>query len=379
MDIKLRRKIFILLSLLLFTFILFSLTKLLTKKENTGTQIQKTEYEYTAEDLRILIPSEIDTILLNFGLKREWIKDNYYPLNIKDDGKKRNPTDKKPPLSDIPRENLWFNKEVLVPVDLPLVEVNFEINNFLRSVDFSSVAKEGLKQAGLYIDIYYSRDSSKKVLGKVNLIRSDAIKRDASSVCIILDNPEKFSAEELGVILKSPEKFSVIYPENISNISTQMKILESKRDFVIMFSLGGEDEALATFRTDMTPKEVTSKVKSLSNDYNKASGFILTDKIQDNNYSMFILSEFKKHTKKIFSESVIIKFETKETGKNRIYGLFTDIIRRTSKGQSRLIYLVDFDRDDFDNYVSEVYNMKKRGYSFVRFSEITKSGRDISE
>ena len=40
------------------------------------------------------------------------------------------------PKTVVPSNILWFDKEVTIPRDLPLAELNLEISSYLRSINF---------------------------------------------------------------------------------------------------------------------------------------------------------------------------------------------------------------------------------------------------
>lgn len=331
--------------------ILFIVSGNVTKQDVTATTEEVKTKNYTAEELKIKMPNEIDTILFTFGIMKEWINDN--PAKNKNDV-------------------LWFNKEVLVPYDLPLASVNYELKSFLKSVDFAETVTEDPRTKNLSIDIYHSADSAKKPLGKLSLLYSDKINRIASDVAIILNNVDNLSASDFEKIVSSPEKFTVVLPVNFENADIQSQILETGRDYILIYDVGNQDIPEADFRNDMSEKQWKGKVRSVTIEYPNTSGIFLNNISKDINFKQDLSAHFNKYSKVLYEDTVLIKFATKETEERKIYDLFSQIFTNTNRGVRSQAYLVDFDMNDFNNYIREVNNLRKRGYRFLTFKEIMK-------
>jgi len=368
---------------------IFAVVLLFIPKKKDQTQIEQVKTELKVkgdEELQKIIPREIDTILFSFGIKKEWIGYlNTAPdkktksTDKKETGKKEKNKEKKVPVILPNVGSLWFHKEVTLPLDLPVVEINYEINNFLNTAGVTTSVQEDAKSKNVYMSLMKSSDSSKKVFAKIDFVYSDKNKRDASKVCIVLSNLENISPGDLKKILGSTEKFSVILPDDIDNTAIQSDILESKKDYLLYFDTGTDDNIEADFRTDMKEKEWKSKIKSLCYEYTKASGMIIENKVKDMTFVHNIQEEFLKYIPTVFRDTVMIKFTSKETGEKKIHDLFSDILTRTAKGNKNLIYLLNFTTDDFTNYTKEVHNLKKRGYRFMKFNEMIEKKNNEEE
>lgn len=333
--------------------ILFVISGNVTNQDVTATTEEVAPKTYTAEELKIKMPNEIDTILFSFGIKKEWINDAA--------------SKNKPGAQN---EALWFSKEVLVPYDLPLSSVNYELKSFLKSVEFAETVTEDPRSKNLLIDIYHAGDSTKKPLAKLSLLYSDKVVRNAADVALIFNNVEKLSASDFEKIVSSPEKFSVVLPVNFENADIQSQVLEAGRDYVLIYDVGNQDIPESDFRNDMSEKQWKGKVRSVTIEYPNTSGIFLNNISKDINFKNDLSSHFNKYTKVLYEDTLFVKFTTKETDEKRIYDLFTQIFSNTNRGMKSQVYLVDFDMNDFNNYTKEVNNLRKRGYRFVTFKEI---------
>jgi hypothetical protein len=370
---SLKFKILLAGSLLLVTAVLFAVKLNFSDDDANGEEYLNPADTMKAEHYKALVPPEIDTLLFSFGIKKEWIKNAEDLKEIKNTKKVKK--EEPPPVP----ENLWFYKEVLIPPDLSASALNYELTNFLHAMKLSEIINEDPKTRDLTVDVYHSADQSKKIMGKVRLIYSDKVSRDAAEVCIILNNVKQYSQANLEKILGSPEKFSLILPVNFENSDLQSSITESGKDYLLYYSIGNENDFEADFRLDMDEKQWKGKVRSVAVEFPEASGVLIADNRNLFKFEADIIDHFVKYRPNVFRDSIVYKFEPGLEGEKKIYDLFSNILTKSASGRKSLIYLVDFTYTDFVNYTGEVYNMKKRGYRFMNFKEIMRSRNKIKE
>lgn len=229
---------------------------------------------------------------------------------------------------------------------------------------------EDPRKKDLNIDLSLTSDSLKRVIGNVRLIYNDKIKREAADVCIILNNINEYELKDAEQVLKSLEGFSVVLPLNLEKSDLQAMINESKRDYVIHVTLGNEDDIDADMKSDGRERDWKIKIKGFSNEFSKASGVIVEDKRKDKIFEDKIFDELLKNRLTPYKDSVLTKFQTKETGNKKVNELFTNIISKTVSGKTTQIYLVNFSLDEFNYFDKQVHNLKKRGYKFQSFKDI---------
>jgi hypothetical protein len=333
-----------------------------------------------------------------FGIKKEWIREtqNFFgtkkssaeekSLTLKSSeksgkekssakkqkGNKEIKTEKRTTVPDNSSANLWFSKEVNIPKDLSVAEVNLELAKHMSELGFSCAGNENPKDGNILLNIYHTIDSSKKTLANINFIINEKIKRDAADICLILEKVEDMTVPQLEKILASTEKFSVVMPDPVNNIDAQTVVLDSKRDFVIFADIGADDDIGAEFKTDMREKEWKSKVRTLCYEYEKAGGVILLNPKKQYKFETDLLGEFSRYQLKAFKDSVLIRFASEEKGGKKAQVLFNDINIRTQKGNRSLIYLIYFRDDDFKAFFDEAAKLKRKGYRFFSFSDILK-------
>lgn len=346
---------------------------------NTGPQGEfsvQTVKTLTPDELKRILPAGIDSIAAEFGIKKDWIKEQGEELTQDKDKKSKTDKTKKPPP---PKAYLWFSKFIYIPRDIPAAELNLEIRNFLTEYDFNCTGSEEPKTGNLALTIFNNKDSAKKKIAGVDIIYSDKVKRDAADVCIILNRVEDIPIKPLEKVLLSPEKFSVVLPDIVEKIDAQTVVLDSKRDYVLFFDIGNEDDLLAEFKTDMREKEWKSKVRTVCYEYDKASGVFILNPKKIQPYETDLLKEFSQYNLNSYKDTMLIRFVSDEKDRKKTDALFRDITSRADRGARSMIYLVTFTQEEFDFYRQDITRLKRKGYRFFNFSEIMKKRRNSAE
>ncbi|MDQ3020363.1 MAG: hypothetical protein M3R36_07310 [Bacteroidota bacterium] len=298
---------------------------------------------------------DIDSIISTFGIKKEWTKD----ISTKE----------KEPKSNAASASLWISKEVLIPVDLPTIDLNFEISNYLRSNNFEGKVIEDPKTKNISMDIFSLQDSGKKQAGILKFVYSDTIKRNAAGICIILDSMDSYDLTDVEKILNSTQEFSVFLPLRNDKADYQSLIMDLKKNYLIKFSIGDENDVEADFKDDMKESVWKLKVKSVCVNFPQATGIIISDKKDLKDFNYDVTAEFEKNNFKIYKDSLFGQFKRSE---NKIASLFSDIISKSNSGKKILFYAVNLNPNEFSEYDREVYTMKKLGYKFLDFNEMMK-------
>jgi hypothetical protein len=295
------------------------------------------------------------------------------------DKDKKSKTDKtkKPPSP--PKVFLWFSKFIYIPKDVPATELNLEIRNFLSEYDFDCTGNEEPKTGNLTLTIFNNKDSAKKKIAGIDIIYSDKLKRDAADICLIFNRVEDIPLKQLEKVLLSPEKFSVVLPDIVEKIDAQTVVLDSKRDYVLFFDIGNEDDLLAEFKSDMRDKEWKSKVRSVCYEYDKAAGVFILNPRKIHPLEFDLLKEFSLYNLNSYKDTLLIKFASDEKDRKKTESLFRDITSRAEKGARSMIYLVNFTQEEFDFYRQDLLKLKRKGYRFYNFTEIMKKRRNASE
>jgi len=321
--------------------------------------------------------SAIDSLLFQFGIKKEWIES--YPSTGTEKQKKpaadKKNKDKNKTIK-FQDSDLWFNKKVTVPLDLSVAEVNIDINNYLKENNSLLSASEDPKKFSVISDVYLSENSENKLIGKITFVQLKELKRNTSEICIVLENLDLLSEQDLGKILSSPEKFTVVMPYDIEKSDIQSKIFDSRKDYLLIFETGSEKDVDADFRSDMKSGECKSKIKSICNEYGKSSALVLSARRSIPNFENEIKEEFSRYNIKLYLDTIFVKFESKEKPSRKITDLIYDINVKTNKGYKTIYYLVKFSADDLAEFSSQINILKKRGFRFRVFSDIIKKQKE---
>lgn len=365
---ELKTKIILIASLVVLSGVLlyFYLGKSDSSNETVITKI--TDKKFTDEELRKKIPTEIDTIFYSFGIKKEWIKDAKNEKPDKDDKKNEKKNDKK---NEKANPDLWFAKDVSIPLDLSTIEVTTNLTNMLRFYGLEETINEDPKTRNISADIFFKKDSLKKTVGNIKLNYTDKIKRDASDVCLILNNIVDFKSADLNDVLNSNESFSVILPLTNDKSDVQATIENSKKDFLLKFSLGKEDDVEADFKSGTeNSREWRAKIKSVSYEFAKTGGVILENPLKDFVFEQKIKEEFQKYKISTYKDTLLTKFASSNIDEKKIYDLFTNIINRTKGGSTNIFYILNLSPAEFTFLDKEIANLKRRGYKFYSFKDM---------
>jgi len=335
---------------------------------------------YKDEELKKKIPAAVDSILYQFGIKKEWVKSSIEgtspPVSLQKQDKLNKAPDKKSQKKDSPNLKVMFTKEISVPYDLSIAEVNIDINNYLGGLNCELSASEDAKSGNVRTEIYSNQDSLKKLIGILTYMPLKDLKRDAAEICIVLGKIEDLPAQDIDAVLSSSEKFSIVMPYDIEKSDIQAKVFDSRKDFLLNLNIGSEKDVEADFRADMKPGEWKSKIKNLSSEFNRASGVVLTCLRNIPGFDNEVREEFLKYTKNIYSDTIFIKFDTKDKPAQKISQLLNNIIQKNSKGYKKLFYLVNFSFEDLNEYSKQVYSLKKKGFRFRTFADIIKKQKE---
>jgi hypothetical protein len=291
---------------------------------------------------------DIDSIFYTFGIQQNWIKEK---------------------TSKNKNDEHWISKEVKIPNDLQTIDLNYELTNYLRSKTLKEKVVEDPKTRNLFIEIYSIKDTVRQTIGDLKIIYSDSIKRNASDVCIVLDSLEYYTLPEVQEILTSAETYSLFLPLRNDKADYQSAIMEANEDYLVEFLIGDENEVIADFKTDMKESFWKSKVKSAAMNYPKAAGVILKSNPGLSEFEDKVKDEFLKNNMKVYKDTVFTQFRG---GEQIVNTLFESISTNASKEKRNLIYSVNLNLQDFKEFERKVYQLKKLGYRFYKFSDIMK-------
>lgn len=295
--------------------------------------------------------SDIDSILYSFGIRKDWIKD----VNIKAKDQKKT------------GDELLFNKEIRIPSDLPVIDLNYEITNYFRIYNNEIKVTEDPRTKNIVMNINTVRDSLHKQTGTIKFLYSDTLKRNAADIALVLDSLDLYSLNEAEVILTSTQDFSVILPLRNDKADYQSRILELKRDYLLKLSVGDEDDIEADFKDGMKESVRSSKIKSLGLSFPNSTGVILINKTRNMDFFNGVKNDFVKNNMKVYNDSVFDEYKSNE---KKVISIFEDIINEAKRGKKILIYDINFSPEEFASYDRQVYSMKKLGYRFYNFRDL---------
>jgi hypothetical protein len=319
----------------------------------------------TSENLKQIIPVHVDSILFSYGLKNEWIKN----LNPRADTITNKSLDK--------YKNSWLIKTVSVPGDLPLSDLNYALTNYLHALKLKTLTFEDARTGELYLEVYNATGDTGSTEAVIIMNENDSLKREAADISLILMNTEKYEMPELKEMLDSPEKFSLVLPIDYKYSDIQSAILESGNDYVLMYSVGLEDDFSVDFREKMPEKDWKSKIRSLSSSFPKAAAVFLTNPEQLFKYEKTIREHFLEYRPDVYRDTVYININTLDGEGGPVDKLYSAILNNSKAGKKHQIYIADFTSADFKYYTQRMYELKKKGYKFVYISNVLKQMKKL--
>lgn len=297
------------------------------------------------------ISKGIDSIVRVFGISDKWIRE-----------RKTSPKSGKD-------EQLWFSKEVKLPLDLPALNVNLDLTNFLHSKGLSARTTEEPRTKNLAIDILHESASGTSKVAQMILQYSDSVRRITSDVCIILDSIEYLSIKEAEEILNSAENFSVIMPLRNDKVDFQSLVLERKRDFVIEMTLGSAESYESDFREGMSEKEMRSKVRTVSFNFPATSGIVLRSTKQFPEQAQAISAEFAKYNIKTYADT---GFAGMFFSEDKLSWLISEINNNGNSGKLRFAVISSLNSKELVAFSEALIPLRKRGYRFSNFKQYIK-------
>lgn len=317
------------------------------------------------------IDAGIDSVLSDFGIKKEWITTNYNPLLQKTDPKHTT------------KEAEWLTKTVLIPVELNSVEVNVDISGYFNTIGIATSVNEDIITKNIVI-IANRPDTVMPVLPliKISINHSDKITRESALICLILDNMGEYKEDEIEKFLIGKTEFSYVFPRSLEDIDIQNRLLQNKKDVIISLTIGSKDNYDADFSTNLDEKALREKVKTFSSDFPTIRTVVLT-KTEPNLPQSGInrlIDEFYKFNINVIGESELTKILTpaEEDSKEKLRTIGENLKSKSFLPKG-LISVLKISADEFDKFYDEILKLKKLGYKFCSYAEYLNRKREIEK
>jgi len=331
--------------------------------ESTLSDNERPELKVNLDLLKSRFSRDIDSILYEFGIKKEWI--STYSAGEKSS---KSPTRKE--VSNVS----WFTKNVIVPEDLTTAEVNLDISNYVNSLGLIPRVTEEIRTTAIDISVYNPLDSASlnnnTPLARISVRQADKIKRDGGIIVLILNRIGDFKQNEIENLLNTTNEFSFIFPRNTDEIDLQNKLLQSKKDVLVQLTVGGPDNPEADFRVDMDDKELKQRVKSINSDFPTIKHIILSRHEAPVPYLKlypFLRAEFEKYNVQLFADTIATPLVDKqqEDSKDKINIMAEKM--KSSALAGKMISILTASSDEFKELYEHISVLKKLGYKFYTF------------
>ncbi len=361
---------------------IFLLSKLINKSKTPDTDKQFLEQlndektgNNTSIDINVLsrrCDRDIDSILYNFGIKKEWISTVY--SGEKNQPQKQDKSSKQPVTKREASSVKWFTKTVSIPKDLTTTEVNLDLSGYVKYLGLPCRVDEDIRTTAINFKIDSPEDTSadKIPLAAINIIPTDKIKRDGGILVLIVNQISNFKKEQLESILNTANEFSFIFPRNPEEIELQNKLLQLKKDVLVNLTVGTADNYDADFRIGMDDKEIKQKVKSITSDFPTVKTAIISKinpQVPNDMTFNLVADEFRKNGIKTYRDTILTRPLSKdeEDSDNKIQ-LLVQRLQDKSVRAGSVIAILNLSNDEFVSFYNEVQNLKKRGFKFYSFT-----------
>ncbi len=319
---------------------------------------------------------DIDSILYNFGIKKEWINTVY--SSDKSQPVKQDKTQKQPKVKKENPYVKWFSKDVSIPRDLTTAEINLDLTTYTNFLGLDAVVNEDIRTTAINFAIYSPSDTSRSSslpLAKINITPTDKIRRNAGSLVIIINQINDFKKEQIENILNTVNEFSFVFPRNPEEIELQNKLIQLKKDVLVNLTVGTADNYDADFRVGMDEKEIKQQVKSINSDFPSVKTAILSKmspQVPNDIIFRIVTEEFQKNGIKSIRDTLLTKLLNKdeEDSDNKVQTI-VNRLRDKASLSGKVIAVLSFTNDEFLSFLNEVQNLKKRGYKFYTLTEFT--------
>lgn len=297
---------------------------------------------------------EIDSVLYNFGIKKEWITT----------ASKKGSSSAK-----------WFVKDVKIPHDLTTAEINLDLSTYVKSIGLKESVREDIRTTAITFIIDAPQDTAGEnalPLAIINITPVKDIKRDAGTLVLIINQISNFDKDELENILNISNEFSYIFPRNPEEIELQNKLIQMKKDVLVNLTVGANDNFDADFRIGMEEKDLKQRVKSIASDFPSIKSAILSKiskEVPNDPVFGLIINEFRKNGIYVYRDTILTKLlnSTEEDSDNKVK-LIVDRLKEKASHSGNVIAVLNLSNDEFVDFYSKTQNLKKLGFKFYTFS-----------
>jgi hypothetical protein len=321
--------------------------------------------------LKTKTPGDIDSILYNFGIKKEWIT-----TADGSDKTQKTKTDK----SKKENSAVWFTKFVTIPRDVNSAEVNLDLTRYTRLIGLSPSVSEDIRTTDIIFDINNmdmndtSTEKTSRPLARIFINHSDKINRESGTFVIILDNIGDFKKNEADDLLDNTSEFTYIIPRSPDDIDLQSKLIQQKKDVILNVTESKSDNYDADFRMGTDLKEIRQKAHSLNVDYPTVKTVLLTrtDVPAGTDRTLpAIMDELEHYSFRVYTDTSIARLLSKsdEESKNKI-SIIVSQLKSRAVGGKKVMTILSLSYEEFQSFYGEVLTLKKLGYRFYTLSKM---------
>lgn len=326
--------------------------------------------------LKDKIDRDIDSVLYNFGIKKDWISTSYpgdKPVISKKEKSKKEPVKAR-----------WFSKNVSIPKDVISSEINLDLTNYFSSFGLFTSVNEDIKTADIIIDVIQSEDTVNIQFPflKINIQHSDKIQRETGTYVIILNNIWDYKPDELDNIISNYPEFSLMFPRNLDQIELQNKLIQMKKDVIINLTIGENDKPDNDFYPGIDDKILKQRVKSFITDFPYIKTLLITHSepvLTQNKLLPQLAVEFSKFEVKIVPDSLFVKIDSKDNdSKNNVQNILSRLKTGISN-RGTFFGIISVSYDDFLKLYEGFSSLKKAGYKFYNYAQYRTRETDKNE
>jgi hypothetical protein len=334
-DRGLRRRIAICIVLAVIAFLLFIANKYVSVIEPHVKEYQSA----ATNEKRSSIDAEVETILLDFGLKKHWLS-------------KREVTLGKGQFTRIERR-------VSITHDTSPADIIRDVTEMVQKHGGTTAATEDIRSGITTIHIAVESD----VIETIVLKSDPTLRRDAGSLALIADGLPLLSETEQNRLLHAKDPIAFTIKPHRAFIDLVPKIIEAGRECFLIIPVVSEDDGERfCIAEDLKEKPLKSRLKDLFRTFAKVSGFIVVAENPKSSVAAFVREEISNRKLPLLETTWFnyLKGENPEQVATALHDLAMKSVNRLP-----VIGYLEL-RDAVLPYIErQMAQLRKRGFDFI--------------
>lgn len=308
----------------------------LTKKQH-GSQAQ------SLKDEILSIDSAIDNIFNDYGIKKEW--KTKQSVQLRDD-------------------ILRFEREIRIPYNFPIVDMNREISSLCSRYNSSTSSNEDIKNQIVQLHIYHRG----LVIQNIRFITDPSLLRIDGNIVVLMKGLTELNDVAKSFVLKSPLFKNYLLDYRNDNSEIVRIINKQSKDYLLELNIKEkmEDEEY-DISLDMDSMTVRKKMKNIFRNLENPRGFYVSYDKYDDKFNQLLKKEILNFNKIMIMKSEVITLKEE----NGNLANFSEVSKQSAVS-SHALCSMSLSNENINNLIEAMRGMQRKGFRFEKISEISK-------